>query len=378
MRFGAPWVLALPLLTVACGPSSGADSASGASADGGGNACGLHTQYKGDELCIPPPAPGEGIQIHVGPSSYDDPTAVQPYMVPPNEENVACFNAVIPESNFYYLRQKNRMRSGSHHMLIFAMNDPSLVEGPAPSGCSPVGAGTGGGMVAMITGSQTPSRDFPGELAPEDQGMAYKLPQANMAAFQLHYINTSTEPVLREAWVNLYKEPESAVTQQLHDIFMVADLAVAIPPHTQADTTLTLTPNLPGPTRIYGVSAHMHAHAEHFTLWHVSPGQADQVVYESFNWEDPYQAGFSTVIQNPTQDAQAKQDGAISGDFYLQPGDSFRWSCHVNNTLDTTLNFRNEALTGEMCMLVGNYIGPTGGLLAGACSSGSCFSGIGN
>lgn len=45
----------------------------------------------------------------------------------------------------------------------------------------------------MITGS-TPSRDFPGPLAPEDDGIAYRLPPSNMATFQMHYINTFDKP----------------------------------------------------------------------------------------------------------------------------------------------------------------------------------------
>ncbi len=38
----------------------------------------LHTQYAGDENCILPPDPEEGLQMHVAPADYDNPDD-QPY-----------------------------------------------------------------------------------------------------------------------------------------------------------------------------------------------------------------------------------------------------------------------------------------------------------
>lgn len=363
MKFRAPLVFVLPVLTIACGASD----KSGAAA-GGDNPCGLHTQYAGDELCIPAPSPDEGIQIHVGPANYDDPTVTAPYLIAAGDENVVSFNAPISQSGFYYLRQQNRMRPHSHHMLIFPQNDPTLQEGPASGDCNIAGA------VGFIAGSQTPKRDFPDKLGPEDQGLASQLPQSNMACFQMHYINDTTEAVLREAWVNLYKEPEANVTQDLQSIFMVGDLAVAVPPHTQQTTSLSLAPQLTSDTRIFQVSAHMHAHAEHFTLWRQQVGQAypGDVIYESFNWEDPLQNTFNSVTTNPMPNATTKTDGGLSGDFSLKPGETLNWACDVNNTTDATLNFGNYATKAEMCMLVGGYISPSPRLMSGFCMNGNC------
>ena len=36
-----------------------------------------------------------------------------------------------------------------------------------------------------------------------------------MASFQLHYVNSGTVPLLREAWVNLYRLDEAEVSQKL-------------------------------------------------------------------------------------------------------------------------------------------------------------------
>lgn len=331
--------------------------------------CDIHSGYPGDEYCLAPPDPSEGIQIHVGPPSYDDPDAVAPFLVGVGKENVACFNAAIPDSDFYYLHQVNHMRTGSHHMLITVQNNTALQTGPSTA-CDITGG------VAAIPGSQTPTHEFPDQLGPEDEGIGRYLPQSNMASFQLHYINTGSVPVLREAWVNLYKKPESEVTQRLQSVFMVGDFGVNVPPHTEQTTTLAFTPTLPSETRVFELNAHIHAHTQAFTVWKVHGGQED-VIYQSFNWEDPLEDTYNSVVKNPAPDPVAAKDGGLSGLLFLEPGDSLKWACDVNNTLDTPLRFANEALTAEMCMLVGSYISPTPGLLAGGCFNGTCGAGLG-
>lgn len=355
----------LAALSVACG---GSDKPTGQS-QAAVNECGLHTKYDGDEYCILPPAPGEGIQLHAGPTNYDDPVEVEPYLINPGDENVTDFAAAVPESGFYYLRQKNRMRPSSHHMIIFTLNSSSIQPGLVAGGC-PMTSATG-----FIPGSQTPSRDFPGEMAPEDQGMASRLNDSNLACFQMHYINTSGDhPVLREGWINLYKEPDASVTQYLHPIFMVGDFLANHPPLQVSYQNEKLALNLTTDTRVYGITAHVHAHTVQYKVWRQHAGQAapGDLVYETFNWHDPIQAGFNSVIKNPMMDEASKTDGAISGQFFVQPGDTFNWECKVDNTLSTSLNFGNLAEKAEMCMLTGSYISPTAGLMSGTCMGGNC------
>jgi|SoiMethySBSTD1v2_1073268.scaffolds.fasta_scaffold11636_6 hypothetical protein len=334
----------------------------------GADPCNLNSGFKGDELCILPPAAGEGIQLHVGPSNYKDQAAVAPYLLGPGEENVKCYIARIPESGFYYLRQENRMRSGSHHMLINLVQDDGRPEGPAAA-CD---IGVGG--LGSIPGSQTPSRDFPepGTMAPEDEGFARFLPAGALAAFQLHYVNTSpTETLLREAWVNVYKMDEAEVKQRLQTVFLVADFATNIAPKSRATLVNEFTPNLTERTRLFQLTAHMHAHSENMTVWHHHAGQRE-LIYQSFDWAEPDSATYNTVVKNAVPNATAKQDGGTSGLRYIEPGDKLEWSCDVNNTLDTPIRFANEAYTAEMCLLAGAYVGETAGLFAAGCANGVC------
>jgi hypothetical protein len=56
----------------------------------------------------------------------------------------------------------------------------------------------------------------------------------------------------------------------------------------------------------------------------------------------------------------------------MEPGDSLRWTCDVDNTTDQALYFANEAYTAEMCLLAGAYVSDTAGLFAGGCAGGAC------
>jgi hypothetical protein len=368
MKTSFALVLASTSLLAACGGSDdkGTTVASNHHASG---ACSETSGFAGDDLCLAPPSAAQGIQLHAGPTSYDDMDAMEPYIVAPGEENVRCYMAKISEGGFYYFKQENRMRSGSHHMLIDLVPDTGQPEGPTDR-CEIIGS------KGTIPGSQTPIRNFPdGELAPEDEGLARYLPEGAMASIQLHYVNLGTEPNLREAWVNLYKKDESEVTQRLQTVFMVGDITLNIPPKTRQTTTLLYTPPLTSSTRVFQLNGHSHAHSESFTVWRLRGEQKD-LIYQSFDWAEPDMLTYNTVVQNRLPDEVAKKDGGATGLLYLEPGDQLTWSCDVNNTLDQAIHFANEAHTAEMCLLAGAYVSDDPKLLAGACFNGKCSSGL--
>jgi len=356
-------VAAAASLLFGCGSSSDDTGSGPSNTPSAADPCGLSSGFPGDELCIPPPAPGEGIQIHAGPPSYDAADTAE-WVIQPGEENVQCYLARIPEGGFYYLRQQNRMRSGSHHMLIFLLDDEGQADGPTTCGL---------GRSGWIPPSQTPKRDIPGELGPEDAGLARYLPEGSMASFQLHYVNSGTVPLLREAWVNLYRLDESEVTQKLQPVFMVADRGIDIPAQTRAETTLSFEPPITEPTRIFLLTGHMHAHTETFSVWRTRGTQRD-LVYKSFDWGEPVELTYNSVTQNPAPDEANKTDGGVSGELMFEPGDRLEWACEVNNTTDEPLHFANEVYTAEMCLLMGEHVSETAGAFAGVCQDGSCVS----
>lgn len=42
----------------------------------------------------------------------------------------------------------------------------------------------------------------------------------------------------------------------------------------------------------------------------------------------------------------------------MKGGDALDWECDVNNDSDTALTYTNQVLTGEMCNIRGQTVGP--------------------
>ena len=61
------------------------------------NPCNIQSGYPGDEYCLLPPPPGEGIQVHFGPSSYTDKAEVAKYLIKPSDESNDYGVAPIPD-----------------------------------------------------------------------------------------------------------------------------------------------------------------------------------------------------------------------------------------------------------------------------------------
>src|SRR5687767_8151003 len=54
--------------------------------------CGpLNSGYPGDELCILPPDPELGVQLHVGPTDYTDPAQIAEFELAPGQEITQCY-----------------------------------------------------------------------------------------------------------------------------------------------------------------------------------------------------------------------------------------------------------------------------------------------
>ena len=132
---------------LACGstddPSSaeGAATGSGQGSDAGSepptttagqSPCNLDTGYDGDELCILPPDPSEGFQLHVGPEDYDDPDQVDAFLLESGQETVECwYEKTANTEDIYNHQRRYRMRPGSHHLLLKNAQD----QGPSHEIC---------------------------------------------------------------------------------------------------------------------------------------------------------------------------------------------------------------------------------------------------
>jgi hypothetical protein len=297
-------------------------------------------KWQGDQYCILPPAPDQGFQLHVGPTDYDDPAQIAKYTLKPGGED----NVYIPVTSgntkdvFYYKRQY-RMRPGSHHLIVS--------EG---GGTNPFAGGR------RLGGSQNVSRDNPEGTPPaENQGIGIPLKANDPISLNLHHFNGGDEPLLEEAWVNFWYVDPASVTQQANELYLFAP-GSSVAPHGSA--TFSGKKSITAAGRILSMYGHRHASTTRFTAYRTRGGQR-AVIYQDYNWEEPAVFEFNSVAKNPPADPSTKAAGAFSGDLDLKPGDVLEWECEVHNPLNQTLTYgANEALDSEMCILIGDVIGP--------------------
>jgi hypothetical protein len=327
----------------------GRDTGATTKGDGGvtPETCPQNTGYPGDANCIAAPAAGKGFQLHYGPADHDDPVDVAKYLVQPGEEAVNCYALKTGnDTDVYSTGYQFHMRPGSHH-LIAETQDKHVPTGPLSCGAVVVSPGGLGGTQLQIDDSAK-------EVAPENEGLAIKIAANTQAVLNFHVVNSTDAPLLSEAWLNYDYADESTVTGMRGAVFLVGGLGFRIDPGTKKTYQYSCSPTKP--SRILQLAAHMHVHASRMTAWKVSGGVRTKIL-ESFNWEEPGTVYFDSAHQNPTSDATAKRTGAdVSGDLTVDPTESIQWECEVENTSNAVLAFRNEVVTGEMCVVTGAQV----------------------
>jgi hypothetical protein len=297
--------------------------------------CNLHTNYASDELCILPPPPDKGFQMHIGPTNYDNPEAK--YILAAGQELTSDFPVVSTnDKEIYFYVREYRMRLGAHHNIITS------------------GGGGDSGLGQRIGTVNTLVEDYPkgGLIAPENKGVGIRMPAHTQINVSLHSINTSTKPQLREMWVNFWYRPAAEVTDPVKEVFAIAPMSGIAP---KADVTTKGSCNVTGNGRMIWAYGHRHANTVSFTVWRARSGKKD-LVYQGYSWEEPITLDYSSTVMNAVP-GDAPNEGGWSGILDAKTGDQFVWECHVINQTNGTLNFTNNTYTGEMCILDAEMVG---------------------
>ena len=321
--------------------------------------CQIESGQAGDELCLGVPDRADGFQLHYGPDRYDA-ASIEPFLLAPGEELTDCLYMTTPnEETTFWSEYHLRARTGTHHVIVYAGH-----AGP-PDGT--LGACELSTDMHFFVGAQsgldekgvTLDVPLPGAReAPENEGYAQRLDPHARIAFQMHYVNTGTKPILREAWVNFHYRSSSEVKVVMDPIFFIGGLGMDVQPgsHEVVEARgCTLSASGPDQLRIMGLTGHMHAHGLRFSAWKVGRDGTRALVYDTYDWEEPLNAQFDSTHQNPAPRPGARSEGAWSGLLTIERGESLDWECEVSNDLATSLRFGNKAYTGEMCNLFGWY-----------------------
>lgn len=355
--------------SAACGSSAPSstgttpvDTMTPTTADEGAAPCdNLNTGYAGDEVCIKPPPAGKGFQFHYGPSNYNDAKEVEKYTLAPNSEVTDCVFFPTPnDTDVYFNEYHSRMRPNSHHMLLYIQSAKLPETGPnGPGTCNLAGEV----QSTNLFGAQTAKLDVVGNVdgAPENNGSAIRIPAKQQGIMQVHFINTTSKPILREAWANVVYVDKSQVTQLGDPIFFVAGVSMDVAKgQTYVAKGTAPVPDWAGPDfRLVSVTPHYHTHTSRVTVTATIGGET-RTILESYPTmhvlPEPALTTYDSVAQNPVADSANRIGGAFSGILAMKYGDHVDWECEItNDDQPNPITFANAVYTGEMCNLFGIY-----------------------
>jgi hypothetical protein len=314
--------------------------------------CDIDSGFPGDEACLVPPPPGQGIQIHIGPDDYDDPDQINKFLLGQDQEVTQCYSSTTTnDEEVYYQSYVLSGRAGTHHII----NTGYL---------TPHAAGIDGTFGPCRVDSENASPRIPGAakayherlpVAPENAEIGTAVLPHTALTSDMHYFNFTDGPILREYWLNLYTVPKDQVKQTSNRIRGYGGLGFNITPGTEMTYSYSCPIDADG--RILALLGHTHSHAVRFTAWVNRAAMGERVkVFETFDYLEPQIYAFNTVETNPEFSEQAP--GAWTGMLEVSAGDTLDWECHVINDSEATLRFTNEVVTGEMCNIWGESVGP--------------------
>jgi hypothetical protein len=374
--------IALAALVFACGSDDGGSDPDKTDNPWGLAAapCDIDSGFPGDELCIQKPPPEMGFQMHFGPKNYDDPAEVAKFVLPAGAETTVCMLAPTDNDGEIFLNEfHTRLRPGSHHMLLY------VVDGVAPdqlktstepaTNCRDNFLGQ-----RNLFGAQTQVMDVKRTSnAPENEGLAVRVPGKQQGVIEVHFVNTSSEPILMEGWANIIYTDPSTVTVIGDPLFFIGGFATVQLGQTYVHKHSATVPDFAAEgLRIVAGTGHYHAHTVRFAAHTVINGTRE-LLMEDYDYHDPALIKFDSGTTNSPPDPVARIAGGRSGLVHLMPGDRIEWECEVDNTdarnselkqLDPNyqpgaLNFGNQVYEAEMCNMFGMYAPTMGGAWRG-------------
>ena len=174
------------------------------------------------------------------------------YTLAPGEERVDCGLVELTE-DLWVQRMQSESNPGFHHNLIKI--DTKGVQDP----CLPENQIEWAFMQPLyISGVGTQALDF-------GQGRAIKLPASTRLLWQVHLLNSTSEPITQVSRINgTISQPEDIEAQA--DLWEIGSFAFSIPKQTSS-YTVSQECNVSTDSEIVAVWAYMHEYGKEFKIW---------------------------------------------------------------------------------------------------------------
>jgi hypothetical protein len=245
----------------------------------------------------------------------------------PGQEIFNCFHAETPNDAEYAVGEwEAQMSEGSHHFILYRDDaDPTPAGTLTDGGCT---LGFGGDAWLYTQGSPRNHLAFP-------EAVAMVIPPHERIVFDMHYINTTDQPIHAQIALNMYKV--RAETYQKAGSQVSFNVGIAIPPNGMQTVGGNCQP-VPG-ANYFIMQTHTHKRGILATITRqLANGQPGEELVHTTDWEHP--------------DAH---EWTMAPFLTFAVGESFDYSCTYMNDRDSLVTVGTSAELNEMCMAEAYY-----------------------
>jgi Copper type II ascorbate-dependent monooxygenase, C-terminal domain len=235
---------------------------------------------------LAPPSANEGFQL-----------AINTFDVNPNFEREVFVRRNMPNnSDVFVNRFKLKGRNNSHHFVLYAFQNPSLL--PPLNDLrdlrNPDGSLVTSTLFYMqnhifLAGGTDVNTDY--TFPP---GVAMRFPAAFPVDLNAHYFNKSNLIIKGENYINFYTVPQASVINEAKTLNL-NNTDITIAPGERKTIIKTFT--FSSITRVLMLTSHNHQLGEKFIIKIAGGTRNGEVVYESTDWQHPLIKNFDTPIQ---------------------------------------------------------------------------------
>ena len=250
------------------------------------------------------------------------------FVLQPGEEVFKCYYTSIPANSEVAVRRFHSvMTPGSHHMILYAMQDAAEPDGTF-NDCGKEAGGTGlRSLRVWLYASQQPEHE-----ASMPSGVAVPLKARQPVMLNLHYLNASPQPLKVRALINA--EYETGRFERA-GAFITVNTTIQIPAH--GTQTVSGRCKAPEGGKFFTMSTHSHRYTTgaSVSLW--QGGRPVHDLVRTDDWEHPTIAEWGAPFM------------------VTSAGDELGYSCTYKNDTDDVITVGESASKNEMCMAVGYY-----------------------
>lgn len=252
-----------------------------------------------------------------------------PFALQPGEEALKCLFMSLPaDEPVSVTRIDSVMHPGTHHVIVFQSDVPNAPDGTI-NDCDlllNVGAKAKAPAIPLYL-TQTPL----GELS-MPQGVALKIAARKPLMLEMHYLNTTPEPLTTGVTVT------ATLTSEEHEdagFFASYNTEIAVPPHGRQTVSGHCSP--PSGARFFEMTTHAHRFMESARVNVYRKGAILDELVRSTDYENPGIARWSDPF------------------LVLDDDEEIYYECSYRNDGDSVVVQGQSATTTEMCMAIGYY-----------------------